>query len=77
MPSGGLIAWFFFFGRSGFLFNQRVGEATSTEKSIAVLPFESLSDNKERQLISLMGFRMRSSIIWPRLLNSRSLAALR
>jgi serine/threonine protein kinase/Flp pilus assembly protein TadD len=44
--AGALIAWFFFSGRSGLLFNQRLG-AASTEKSIAVLPFESLSDNKQ------------------------------
>ena len=31
---------------AGFLFNQRVIEAVPTEKSIAVLPFESLSENK-------------------------------
>jgi serine/threonine protein kinase len=44
--AGLLLAWFFFAGHGGFLSNQRVAEAVSTEKSIAVLPFESLSDNK-------------------------------
>ena len=45
--AGGLIAWFFFFGHSGFLSNQRVLEAVPTEKSIAVLPFENISANKD------------------------------
>jgi TolB-like protein len=44
--AGALIAWFFFSGRSGLLFNQRLG-AASTEKSIAVLPFENISANKD------------------------------
>ena len=44
---GGLIAWFFFFGHAGFLSNQRVTEAVPTEKSIAVLPFENISPNKD------------------------------
>jgi serine/threonine protein kinase/Tfp pilus assembly protein PilF len=44
--AGVLIAWFFLASHSGFLFNQRVPEAVSVEKSIAVLPFESLSENK-------------------------------
>jgi serine/threonine protein kinase/Flp pilus assembly protein TadD len=43
---GGLIAWFFFSGHAGFLSNQRVTEAVPTEKSVAVLPFESLSESK-------------------------------
>ena len=42
----GLLAWFFFSGHSGPFFNQRVAQAVPTEKSIAVLPFESLSENK-------------------------------
>jgi serine/threonine protein kinase len=40
-----LIAWFFFSGYLG-LFNQRAPEAATTEKSVAVLPFESLSESK-------------------------------
>jgi TolB-like protein len=43
---GALVAWAFFSAHSGFLFNQRATEVGPTEKSIAVLPFESLSDNK-------------------------------
>jgi serine/threonine protein kinase/Flp pilus assembly protein TadD len=43
--AGGLIAWFFLSGHL-LLFNQRSTETAPTEKSIAVLPFESLSDNK-------------------------------
>jgi serine/threonine protein kinase len=45
--AGALIAWFFFSGRSGLLFNQRGIEAVPTEKSIAVLPFENISANKD------------------------------
>jgi TolB-like protein len=44
---GGLIAWFSFFGHAGFLSNQRVAEAIPSEKSIAVLPFENISANKD------------------------------
>jgi TolB-like protein/Flp pilus assembly protein TadD len=44
--AGGLIAWFSFFGHAGFLSNQRITEAAPTEKSVAVLPFESLSESK-------------------------------
>jgi serine/threonine protein kinase len=43
---GSLFAWFLFSGHEGLFTNQRVAEAVSTEKSIAVLPFESLSDSK-------------------------------
>jgi serine/threonine protein kinase len=43
---GGLIAWFFFSGYAGFLSNRQVVQATPTEKSVAVLPFESLSESK-------------------------------
>jgi TolB-like protein/Tfp pilus assembly protein PilF len=42
-----LIVLFFLFGHSGFLFNQRVSEAAPSEKSIAVLPFENISANKD------------------------------
>jgi TolB-like protein len=44
--AGALAAWLFFSGHAGFLFNQRVAEAIPAEKSIAVLPFESLSTDK-------------------------------
>jgi TolB-like protein len=43
--AGALIAWFLA-GRPG-LFNQRATEAAPTEKSIAVLPFENISPNKD------------------------------
>jgi serine/threonine protein kinase/Tfp pilus assembly protein PilF len=42
-----LIAWFFFPDHPGLLFNQRAPEAAPTEKSIAVLPFENISPNKD------------------------------
>ena len=45
--AAGLIAWFCFFGHAGFFSNQRVTEAVPTEKSIAVLPFENISANKD------------------------------
>jgi TolB-like protein len=41
-----LIAWFFFSDHLG-LFNRRTTEAASTEKSIAVLPFDNISPNKD------------------------------
>ena len=41
-----LLAWFFFSGHAGFLSNRQVTEISPSEKSIAVLPFESLSENK-------------------------------
>jgi serine/threonine protein kinase/tetratricopeptide (TPR) repeat protein len=41
-----VITWFFASGHLG-LFNQRATEAASTEKSIAVLPFENISPNKD------------------------------
>jgi TolB-like protein/Flp pilus assembly protein TadD len=44
--AGGLIAWFSFFSHSGLLSNQRIAEAVPIEKSVAVLPFESLSESK-------------------------------
>jgi hypothetical protein len=44
--AGLLIAWFFLSGRPGLLFNWRATEAVTTEKSVAVLPFESLSESK-------------------------------
>jgi serine/threonine protein kinase/Flp pilus assembly protein TadD len=44
---GVLIAWFFFSGHAGSLFNQRVVEALPSGKSIAVLPFENISPNKD------------------------------
>jgi TolB-like protein/cytochrome c-type biogenesis protein CcmH/NrfG len=44
---GLLLAWFFFSGHSGLFFSQRVAQAVPTEKSIAVLPFENISANKD------------------------------
>jgi serine/threonine protein kinase len=44
---GGLLAWFAFLGHAGFLSNQRVAEAIPSEKSIAVLPFENISQSKD------------------------------
>jgi serine/threonine protein kinase len=44
--AGLLLAWFFVSGHSGFLFNRRIAEAVPTQKSVAVLPFESLSESK-------------------------------
>ena len=40
------ITWFFFFGHAGFVSTQRITEAAPIEKSVAVLPFESLSESK-------------------------------
>jgi len=45
--AGLLLVWFFFSGHEGFFFNQRVAQAVPTEKSIAVLPFENISANKD------------------------------
>jgi TolB-like protein len=45
--AGLLLAWFFFSGDEGFFFNHRVAQAVATEKSIAVLPFENISANKD------------------------------
>jgi TolB-like protein/Flp pilus assembly protein TadD len=42
----GLIGWFFFFGHAGFLSDRQATEAVPVEKSVAVLPFESLSESK-------------------------------
>ena len=42
-----LAVWFFFSGRTVFMSNQRATEAAPTEKSIAVLPFENISPNKD------------------------------
>ena len=44
---GALIAWFFFSGHAGLLFNRQVIEVVPTEKSVAVLPFENISANKD------------------------------
>src|SRR6202035_4453905 len=41
------LVWFFFSAHEGFFFNQRVAQAVPTEKSIAVLPFENISANKD------------------------------
>ncbi len=45
--AGLLLAWFFFSGHGGHFFDQRVAGAVPTEKSIAVLPFENISANKD------------------------------
>jgi TolB-like protein len=45
--TGLLLGWFYFSGNRGSYLNQRGVEATPAEKSIAVLPFESLSANKD------------------------------
>ena len=44
---GLLLGWFFFLGYRETFFNQRSAEAASTEKSVAVLPFENISTNKD------------------------------
>jgi TolB-like protein len=44
--AGVLVTWFFFSGHGTLFFNQRVSETTLSQRSIAVLPFESLSENK-------------------------------
>src|SRR5271165_7561647 len=44
---GLLLSWFFFLGYRETHFNQRTAEAPSTEKSVAVLPFENISSNKD------------------------------
>jgi serine/threonine protein kinase/Tfp pilus assembly protein PilF len=41
------IAWFFFSGRSAFLFNQPANQTIPAEKSVAVLPFENIGPNKD------------------------------
>jgi serine/threonine protein kinase len=43
----GLLAWFFYSGYRIPFFNPRGAEAMPTEKSIAVLPFENISANKD------------------------------
>src|SRR6202047_667608 len=45
--AGLLLTWFFFSGYGGHFFNQQVAGAAPTEKSIAVLPFENISANKD------------------------------
>ena len=45
--AGLLLAWFFLSGHGGFFFKQRIVQAVPTEKSIAVLPFENISANKD------------------------------
>ncbi|MBV8100145.1 MAG: protein kinase, partial [Verrucomicrobia bacterium] len=44
--AGALIAWLFFSGRTAFLFNQPANKTLLTDRSVAVLPFESISENK-------------------------------
>jgi serine/threonine protein kinase/Flp pilus assembly protein TadD len=45
--AGLLLAWFFFSSHQGLFFNHPVAQAVPTEKSIAVLPFENISANKD------------------------------
>jgi serine/threonine protein kinase len=45
--AGALIAWFFFSGRTAFLFNQPANKSIPAEKSVAVLPFENIGANKD------------------------------
>jgi TolB-like protein/Tfp pilus assembly protein PilF len=45
--AGLLLTWFFFSDYGGHFFNRRVAEVVPTEKSIAVLPFENISANKD------------------------------
>jgi TolB-like protein len=45
--AGLLLTWFFFSGYGGHFFNQQVAEAIPIEKSIAVLPFENISANRD------------------------------
>jgi serine/threonine protein kinase len=42
-----LLAWYFFSGHEQHFFNQQIVQAVPTEKSIAVLPFENISANKD------------------------------
>ena len=44
---GLVLGWFFFVGHRELLFKPRTAEALPTEKSIAVLPFENISANKD------------------------------
>jgi serine/threonine protein kinase/Flp pilus assembly protein TadD len=44
---GALAVWLFFSGHAGFLFNQPLAEAMPSGKSIAVLPFDDISANKD------------------------------
>jgi serine/threonine protein kinase len=41
------IAWFFFSRHTGFLFDQLTNKSIPAEKSVAVLPFENISANKD------------------------------
>ena len=45
--TGLLLGWFYFSGNRGSYLNQRGVELTPAEKSIAVLPFENISANKD------------------------------
>jgi serine/threonine protein kinase/Tfp pilus assembly protein PilF len=47
LVTGLSFAWFFFSGHPGLLFNQPLGQAVPAGKSIAVLPFEDISANKD------------------------------
>jgi TolB-like protein len=41
------IVWFFFSGRAAFFFNQLANKSILAEQSVAVLPFENISANKD------------------------------
>jgi serine/threonine protein kinase/tetratricopeptide (TPR) repeat protein len=45
--AGAVVARLFFFGHTGFLFNQPLAEAVPEGKSVAVLPFEDISARKD------------------------------
>ena len=45
--AGALVAWLSFSGHMGFLFNRPPAEAAPEGKSVAVLPFEDISANKD------------------------------
>ncbi len=42
-----LLGWFFFVANRGPFFNWRSADSTATERSIAVLPFENISSNRD------------------------------
>jgi serine/threonine protein kinase/tetratricopeptide (TPR) repeat protein len=45
--AGVFLAWFFFAGHNGLLFNRRGTEPVPSQKSIAVLPFENIGADKD------------------------------
>jgi serine/threonine protein kinase len=70
------IAWVLLSPDRGALFNQRSGAESVPEKSIAVLPFDNISPNKDDAYFA-DGSRMRFLIISPELPNSKLLAGPR